>query len=252
MTCSVVIPMYNAHRTIIATIQSCLQQTVAPHEIIVVDDCSTDDAAAQILQHFGTQITLIQQNHNAGPAAARNAGWNKASGNYVAFLDSDDQWHPRKLEWCLHALEQQSTIDLLWHYYQTEPLPVYANAPVVPRKTRFFDLLWFNPISTSCVVFRRDLPLRFNEAMRYCEDYELALRHSYRHSTYLLPLYLTQLDRPVLSAGGLSADKWKMRQGELKAYAALPKLHPGFYLLIPFLYFWSFAKHLSMKWGLRK
>lgn len=243
MTFSVVIPMYNAQRTIIATVQSCLQQSLPPKEIILVDDCSTDDSVALVNRTFGAKVILIQQPKNAGPAAARNAGWDKATGDFVAFLDSDDQWHPEKLQFCARALQQADT-DLLWHYYQTGALPAYTNVVPTLRNTSFFGLLWLNPISTSCVVFRRNLSLRFNETMYYCEDYELVLRHTYAHHTALLPLYLTELDRPVLSVGGLSANRWKMRKGELKAYCSLAKLHPAFYLLLPILLCWSLAKHL--------
>lgn len=241
---SVVIPMYNAGRTIVATLNSCLQQHYPPHELIVVDDCSTDDSISIVESSFGKQVTVLRQAANAGPAAARNAGWDYASGDFVAFLDSDDQWHPDKLLLCSKMLTDHPRIDLLWHYYQTEALPYYKNTAFEPHKTSFFSLLWQNPISTSCVIFRRNLSLRFDPKMRYCEDYDLVLRHTYHHSTWLLPLYLTQLDRPVLSKGGLSANKWKMRHGELYTYSHLRHLHPAFILLIPFLYIWSLGKHL--------
>lgn len=250
---SVVIPMYNARRTILATITSCLEQEYAPHEIIVVDDCSTDDSVALVQQTFGDQVQVLQQPANAGPAAARNSGWNQASGDFVAFLDSDDRWHRQKLWLCNRALQAQPQIDLLWHYYQTADLPGTFNAPAKPLRTSFLSLLRQNPISTSCVLFRRNTSLRFDSRMRYCEDYDLALRFTYSHQTWLLPLHLTQLDRPVLSEGGLSANRKRMRIGEMQAYSHLARLHPAFTLLIPILYIWSAVKHLlGTIWPSRK
>lgn len=84
---SVVIPVYNGGKTICATVEHLLRQTVVPDEIIVVDDGSTDDTVA-VLQMFERVVTLISQ-PNGGPASARNAGIRQASGDFVAFTDSD-------------------------------------------------------------------------------------------------------------------------------------------------------------------
>jgi len=250
---SVVIPMYNASRTILATITSCLEQEYLPYEVIVVDDCSTDNCVALVQQTFGDRVKVLPQAANAGPAAARNSGWDYASGDFVAFLDSDDQWHREKLLLCNQVLQARPQIDLLWHYYQTADLPEIFNPATAPLRTSFLSLLRQNPISTSCVLFRRNTGLRFDNRMRYCEDYDLALRFTYTHQTWVLPLFLTQLDRPVLSEGGLSANRKRMRMGEMQAYSHLARLHPAFTLLIPILYIWSGVKHLlGALWPSRK
>jgi len=87
---SVVIPTYNRSAFIVKAIDSVLAQTYADYELIVVDDGSTD-STDQVLQHFGNRITYIRQN-NAGVGAARNNGISAASGKWLAFLDSDDEW----------------------------------------------------------------------------------------------------------------------------------------------------------------
>ena len=95
-TISVVIPTYNYAHYLPEAIDSVLRQTYPPLEITVVDDGSTD-ATPDVLAAYGDRIRVIRQK-NQGVAAARNAGLSAARGEYVAFLDSDDIWHPRKLE----------------------------------------------------------------------------------------------------------------------------------------------------------
>lgn len=92
---SVIIPNYNYGRFLKPSIQSVLDQTMKPHEIIVVDDGSTDNSM-EMIRSFGESITAIKQD-NAGVAAARNKGAEIATGEFLAFLDADDYWHPEKL-----------------------------------------------------------------------------------------------------------------------------------------------------------
>jgi glycosyltransferase involved in cell wall biosynthesis len=96
MRLSVAIPTYNAGLTIGMALESVLRQTRPADEILVLNDGSTDDTVS-ILRSFGDRITLIEQ-ENRGVAAARNALCAASSGDVIAFLDSDDIWHPRYLE----------------------------------------------------------------------------------------------------------------------------------------------------------
>jgi len=100
-TVSVLIPAYNASKTIRATLESVLNQTVQPDEILVMDDGSTDDTA-RIVSSFGAKVTLFRQ-ANRGLSGARNALIAKARSSLIAFLDSDDLLHPRYLEAQLKA-----------------------------------------------------------------------------------------------------------------------------------------------------
>lgn len=93
---SVIIPNYNYGRFLRQAIQSALDQSLKPHEIIVVDDGSTDDTK-EVLISFGDKIIEIDQT-NKGVAAARNKGAEIATGEFLAFLDADDYWHCEKLE----------------------------------------------------------------------------------------------------------------------------------------------------------
>jgi glycosyltransferase involved in cell wall biosynthesis len=96
MSVSVIIPSYNYARYLGEAIDSALGQTLPPLEVIVVDDGSTDDTP-DVLAKYGDRIRVLRQK-NAGVAVARNSGIAAARGEYVAFLDADDVWLPRKLE----------------------------------------------------------------------------------------------------------------------------------------------------------
>jgi len=93
---SVIIPTYNAARFVAQTIDSALGQTLAPLEVIVVDDGSTDDTERS-LRSYQDRIRVFRQ-RNSGPAAARNRGVRESRGNLIALLDHDDVWLPEKLE----------------------------------------------------------------------------------------------------------------------------------------------------------
>lgn len=103
-TVSVVIPAYNAARFLRETLQSVLAQTSAPLEVLVVDDGSTDDTA-RIAQSFGPPVRCLNQ-ENQGLSRARNAGIRAARGDWIALLDADDLWLPRKLERQIERLRQ--------------------------------------------------------------------------------------------------------------------------------------------------
>src|ERR1700722_11046952 len=96
MKVSVVIPNYNRETLIGETISNLLAQTLPPYEIVVVDDGSTDKSV-EVIRSFGSKVKLIQQ-PNSGPGAARNAGLQMATGDFIQFQDSDDLFSLNKLE----------------------------------------------------------------------------------------------------------------------------------------------------------
>jgi Glycosyltransferases involved in cell wall biogenesis len=110
-TISVIIPTYNYGRFLREAIDSALAQSYTPLEIIVVDDGSIDDTP-QILAEYGDRIRAIRQD-NQGVGAARNTGIAAARGEYLAFLDSDDLWHPRKLAAQIARFEADPSLGLV-------------------------------------------------------------------------------------------------------------------------------------------
>jgi teichuronic acid biosynthesis glycosyltransferase TuaG len=99
---SVVVPCYRCSGTIGRAVASVDAQTYRPQEVLLIDDASSDDTLNklhELQQQYGVDwIKIIALPVNVGTSSARNVGWNSAAGGYIAFLDADDAWHPRKIE----------------------------------------------------------------------------------------------------------------------------------------------------------
>jgi len=252
VTYSVVIPAYNAERTLGSCLASVAAQTLAPLEVLVVDDRSEDGTAGVVCDWqarfaaAGIDCKYLAQPVNLGPSAARNRGMREASGVFVAFLDADDTWMEDKLA-TVDAFAKQSNADLLCHAYTEIALPqADTHGSHRLRSLKLWQLLLKNPAQTSCAVMHR-LPLRtFDETMRHCEDHDLWLQIA--ESSPVLQLLgrpLTRLGRPQLSAGGLSGSRWRMRVGEMRSYCKFCSrawLRRGW--LLPMLLAFSLTKHL--------
>ncbi|MFQ5674616.1 MAG: glycosyltransferase family 2 protein [bacterium] len=178
---SVIIPTYNSAEYVVSAVESVLHQTSRPFEVIVVDDGSTDNTK-EILTRFDDRIRYIFR-ENGGPALARNTGLRNASGNCIAFIDSDDIWQPDKLEKQLAYLKAQPEVALV--YTDLYLLSVNGLKDSVHFQpfygSEFFSLLKKNFIATSTVLVKRkcfeEIGL-FDERpeVEANEDYEMWLR----------------------------------------------------------------------------
>ena len=126
---SVVIPVFNRTHTITRAIDSVVHQTCRDYECIVVDDGSTD-ALSDVLAQYDNRIRCIQIDH-AGVSAARNAGIQNSSSAYIAFLDSDDEWLPDKLEVQKKYIFEHPEICI----HQTDELWIRNGVRVIHEKT---------------------------------------------------------------------------------------------------------------------
>lgn len=248
MKFSTIIPMYNAKNTIRNTIESVINQTyIESIEIIIINDGSNDGCEKIVeelilLKHTNRNIKLINK-QNGGVSSARNIGIQESSGEYLAFLDSDDVWHPQKLELVFEILKDDS-IKILGHNYVLENNFKQIFKFKQPVRVSFLKLLLKNFAVTPSVIIKKDLFEYFNETMNYTEDHELWLRIALKTDVYFLDLPLTTLGRPALTKGGLSANKWAMRKGELQMYKNIISHKKSLILLYPFLVIFSLIKHL--------
>ena len=176
-------------------IESVLTQEDAALEVIVVNDGSSDDTAFQ-LRSFGSAIHLISQPHR-GVSSARNAGIRAATGEWLAFLDSDDLWLPQKLRRQFAFLGEHPEFKIC----QTEETWIRNGRKLNPKKYHrkpegncFPQLLERCLVSPSAVVIHRELFQKvglFDESLPACEDYDLWLRIGYRYPIGLLAEPLT-------------------------------------------------------------
>lgn len=181
---SVVMPCYNAAPFVAEAIASVLQQRYAPLELIVVDDGSTD-ASAQIVARMAAahpgRITLLHQ-INSGPYAARNFALEHAHGNFIAFLDADDYWHPEALAH-LHAAMTDTVADVAYCGWQNVGEAAGNTQPYLPPDYVESDaaalFLESCPWPINGVLLRRQLVDQlngFSERLPTAMDYDLWLR----------------------------------------------------------------------------
>jgi len=212
MNVSVVIPTYNRAHTVLDAVGSVLTQRFRDLELIVVDDGSTDDTAARLAAVGDPRLQVIMGRH-AGVSAARNLGVAKASGDLVAFLDSDDLWHPDKLACEVAFLTHHPEVDAVFtdlekrHGDQVFPSFMRETAVfsrrlenagypdglvLAPREIRLC-LLQEVPIKPSALTLRRaafDAVGGFDETWSSSEDWEFLLRLAREHR-------FGYLDRPL-------------------------------------------------------
>lgn len=235
---SVIIPTYNRLRYLKDAIASVEAQTVAVREIIVVDDGSSD-GTREYAAELAPRVCYLRQ-ANAGPSAARNRGLRAARGEWIALLDSDDQWVPDRLARQAELLARQPNLDFVFgtqvnsRHGFTDAQPEILNANLYRRLQEqasgirdFFDLLLvLNPVPTSSVLFRRSCLARvgyFDESRWRCEDYELWFRFAAHCSVGFT-------DHPLIvkrsQDDNLINDYRKLWEAHLAVLLSLPETHP--------------------------
>jgi len=223
---SVVIPCWRCASTLPRAVGSVLSQTVKPLEVILVDDGNVDETPAvlrELAAQSPTLVRVVSLAENRGPGGARNAGWDAARGDLIAFLDADDAWHPRKLELHLGWLSTGPQVVMSGHKSMlcSEGVEAPRIGPnLVARRAQLGRMLISNPFQTRTVIIRRDVRLRF--AGRYSEDLCLWLQLVASGAPcYVLDAPLACIFRPEFSTGGMSSALWMHEKGELAALAAL-------------------------------
>ncbi len=138
---SILTPSFNAEKFIAQTIQSVLDQTYNNWELIIVDDASTDDTIARISTFLvqDPRIILIQNSINQGAAYSRNVATHHAKGDYIAFLDADDLWHPKKLEKQLGVMKTNNNAVCYTSYLHIDTQGNKLNKRIVALKTLSYN-----------------------------------------------------------------------------------------------------------------
>ncbi|MGK7946741.1 MAG: glycosyltransferase family 2 protein [Microcystaceae cyanobacterium] len=221
---SVIIPCYCCGATIKRTLESVAHQTYRPSEVLLVEDGSPDDTLTVLKsleeQYPKNWLKIISLDQNQGVSNARNTGWDQATQPYIAFLDSDDIWHPRKIELQYQWLEEHPDVMGCGHHYEVvyDQNIQFSNldAQFKSRLISTREILLSYPFQTSSLMMRQKLPYRFDRNRQYCEDYYLLI------NVILDKLSIAYLDISALFYDdltiGLSANRWRMRVEQLKIY----------------------------------
>ena len=215
MNVSVIIPTYNRKNLLKRALHSVGSQTFVPHEIIVVDDGSSDGTKDWVLERF-PYVRYIYQD-NSGVSSARNAGIKEAKGSWIAFLDSDDEWMPNKLE------QQKGVINSFQEAWLCHTNEIWIRNGVRVNQMKkhqkyggnvFENCLDICRISPSSVLIKKEvfeMVGLFDESLKVCEDYDLWLR-----ITAVLPVIF--LDEQLIIKYGGHADQLSRVDNGIEQY----------------------------------
>jgi glycosyltransferase involved in cell wall biosynthesis len=219
---SVIVPAYNAEAHLADTLRSILDQTYRPIKVIVADDGSTD-GTADVARSFGKDIVYVHH-ENRGPAGARNLGLKHVEGDYVAFLDADDLWHPKKLEIQVAFMEAHPDFVITGTNrvdFQDGAIPIWPelepNQPhlLIPGET---VIIW-NRFTTSTVLTRTEAVRRageFDETIFGPEDWDIWRRILHNHCGGHLRTSLTAYR---IVGGSVSSNPQRMFENNKKVIA---------------------------------
>jgi glycosyltransferase involved in cell wall biosynthesis len=225
MKISVIIPLYNSEKTIVETLNSVKNQSLLPYEIIIVNDGSTDQSR-EIVEEFAMSnkdlnIVLVNK-ENGGVSSARNMGMRRANGDWIALLDSDDEWLPDKLKRQVEVINSNAKIDFLGTNRNGEILDRFLWKKfdtVTPISSKL--LLVKNFFSTPSVMFKKkcvEQTTYFDESQKYAEEGKFFIHLCDEYHCYLLneSLIHTGFGKNNYGESGLSGNLYEMEKGELR------------------------------------
>lgn len=188
---SVIIPVYNRETTIARSINSVLNQTYTNLEVIVVDDGSTDNTLSVVNSIEDSRIKIISQT-NKGACVARNVGIDVSNGEYIAFQDSDDEWHEDKLEKQVDILKNKIEYDIAFCNASRYDLEDGESKLLVfgLREGRIDEniLIGSSKVSTQTILARKEVfeEDKFDPQMPRLQDYDLTIRLAQKHNFYYM------------------------------------------------------------------
>ncbi len=191
---SIIMPSWNTGEFITESIQSVLNQTYTNWELIIIDDCSSDDTD-QIIESFNDErIKYLKNEKNCGAALTRNRGLREARGEWIAFLDSDDLWSSDKLE---KQIEFMKKNDIYFSYHEYEkideesrPLNIYVSGPTIVTKRKMYNYGY-----PGCLTFMysaKKMGLVQIKDIKKNNDYAILLKLCKKADCYLLRENLAQ------------------------------------------------------------
>ena len=228
---SVIIPAYNAEKTIIRALESVRQQTASEYieEVLVVNDGSTDNTEECIEQYkkkYPYFLVKLISKKNGGVSSARNTGIKLAKGNWIALLDSDDEWFKDKIAKQVEILKKNSSIDFLGGNHTSQVLKILGK-PIEKMYRPSVKELYIKMFpQTSTVVFKKKIFEEiggFDEYRKYGEDGQFFCKICENYNYYYSPDQVISFDggRRGFGISGLSGNLKEMQKGGLQNFREL-------------------------------
>lgn len=233
---SVIIPSYNREKTLLKAANSVLNQTYKDIELIIVDDASSDNTESIVKKIKDSRVRYIKLKKNSGACTARNIGVMAAQGEYVAFQDSDDEWHKdklqkqydftvnHKLDFSFCGMNRIMLENSNKRYY-------YPNVDIDNNKSFFLQLLFLNRVGTQTILCKRTCfeKIKFDTKLKRFQDWDFALQAARIYSIgYLRESLVDSFVQSDSISKNLTANKnaWK---DLYKKYEKEIKLNPTIY-----------------------
>jgi len=186
---SVVIPLYNKERYVAKTLNSVLNQTYQNFEVIIVNDCSTDNSLSVVEKIYDKKFKIINHNKNKGLSASRNSGINAAKHSYIAFLDADDYWDSNYLETIQNLVKKYSDESVFATHYRENYKGKFfipkSNLPLTSKGKTFLVRNFFGInlgrliLTQSCIVVHKSIFKKvgyYDEDVTFAEDIDFYIR----------------------------------------------------------------------------
>ena len=254
---SVIIPVYNSEDTIIDALNSVKKQSAINSvvQILIIDDGSTD-SSYELVNSFSKEnielpIEIIRQN-NRGVSSARNEGLKRAKGNWIAFLDADDEWRVNRLSRQIEVIQANPDIDFLGAGYNEQPLNILGRKISNLYKANIYDLtLKYFPCTPSILMKRRifeDIG-GFDENWKYAEDGQYYTRICMHYNYYYLPEHLVDIGHGKRTFGekGLSGNLKGMYEGNVNIIKELKNaqvISVSYYIFLRAFYLLKYIRRI--------
>lgn len=242
-TVSIIMPAYNAEKTISASIDSVIAQTYKDWHLYVIDDASIDDTVKKICDKecCDSRISYISLSNNVGVAEARNAGLKAARGRYIAFLDSDDFWCANKLEIQMDIFGKGfSIVSSNYSIFHENPNHIVSTR-CFPNIIKYTDMLKSNKIGNLTAVYDRGVLGTILQKSAGHEDYIMWLELMKKAKiAYCIQLPLAKYR---ISEKSLSSNKFKAASWQWRVYRKY--LGFGLNLSLYYMFFYAFSSIVS-------
>lgn len=257
MNISVVIPMYNSKDTIIGTLNSVKNQTAFDQilEIIVINDGSVDDSLILVKKYIENNKSLpmvLIDKSNGGVSAARNTGMKVAKGDWIALLDSDDEWLPQKIEIQIKTILENPEIDFLGGDIDDRGLKILWKRINGLYKADVKDICLKMFPQTSVAIFKKSIFAEiggYDENQKYAEDGNYFVKICAYYNYYHLPIPMVCYGggKPAFGFSGLSANLRKMYEGNIKniqEYKRCSIISMKFYVFLRMFYWAKYIRRI--------